>query len=509
MALDEFDYSKSYNFSGIFWFENEFENRLSGTLEYTPEKGILLSLSSVALERTSYLLFRNFCAIQKMYGTVQYNGNSINITLIDVMLCKKSDSFGKDGFSSILEGRSRFLISNIHLKKNNIKSLNLEYDDCFKSIFFYHTSPEEVSEILSYTKQPIKLSNASISFDVFYTQSSMYHADQLDDILCDTVKHKKSSPMNELKEIVTQFLENHKHEIGIRKKPRSVIKIKGRISDIRRYVEIENKWRSFFELIIDKPITIKNACIGVEFISDNGQKYKTYKPILFQQYPMPTRRGANWHKFHLPITIDTFLGKNDLSKLQKPYEKWDKLYDDKKWKIVINGIKSIIYKDKLIGNEDFIILFSYIQTVMNILEYEKDNIDQLVLKYADKKWKREVNKLLKDLPKKETMGVKISELRNSIAHPKSAEKNNGKYFNIITNEVLMQKIYGYLSGLFIKMVLLHLYDFNTESLRKYTERFIQSRSGITRVKYEKDYSAYQKKIEKEINKRKKSTPHSN
>ena len=373
MALDEFDYSKSYNFSGIFWFENEFENRLSGTLEYTPEKGILLSLSSVALERTSYLLFRNFCAIQKMYGTVQYNGNSINITLIDVMLCKKSDSFGKDGFSSILEGRSRFLISNIHLKKNNIKSLNLEYDDCFKSIFFYHTSPEEVSEILSYTKQPIKLSNASISFDVFYTQSSMYHADQLDDILCDTVKHKKSSPMNELKEIVTQFLENHKHEIGIRKKPRSVIKIKGRISDIRRYVEIENKWRSFFELIIDKPITIKNACIGVEFISDNGQKYKTYKPILFQQYPMPTRRGANWHKFHLPITIDTFLGKNDLSKLQKPYEKWDKLYDDKKWKIVINGIKSIIYKDKLIGNEDFIILFSYIQTVMNILEYEKDN----------------------------------------------------------------------------------------------------------------------------------------
>lgn len=509
MASDEFDYSKDYSFSGVFWFENEFENRLSGTLEYTPEKGILLSLSSVALMGTSFLRLGDFCAIQKMYGTLQYNGNTTNITLLDVMLWKRADAFGESGASMLLEGSARFLIADIHLKENKIKSLNLEYDDCFKGIFFYHTSPEKISEVQSYIKQPIKLSNASISFDVFYTQLSMYHADQLDDILCDTFKHKKNSPMNEFKKIVTPFLENHKHEIGIRIKPRSVVKIKGRISDIRRYAEIENKWRSFFELIIDKPITIKNACIGIECILDDGQKYKIYKPILFQQYPIPTRRGANWHKFHLPITIDTFLGKNDLSKLQKPYEKWDKLHDDKKWKIVIYGIKSIIYKDKLIRNEDFIILFSYIQTVMNILGYEKDNMDQFILKYADKKWKNEVNRLLKDLPEKETMGVKISELRNSIAHPKSAEKNNGKYFNIITNEILMQKIYGYLSSLFIKMVLLHLYDFNTESLGKYTERFIQSRSGITRVKYGKDYSAYQKKIEKEINKRKKSTPHSN
>ena len=39
MALEEFDFNKSYKFSGIFWFENEFDNRFSGTLEYTPEKG--------------------------------------------------------------------------------------------------------------------------------------------------------------------------------------------------------------------------------------------------------------------------------------------------------------------------------------------------------------------------------------------------------------------------------------------------------------------------------------
>lgn len=506
MALGELDYSKNYSFSGTFWFENEFDNRFSGTLEYTQEKGIRLSLVSTDLNVTSYLPFRDFCAIQKMYGTIQYNGNSTNITLLDVMLGERGNSFSESGAFMLLEGGARFLIADIHLKENKIKSLNLEYDDCFKSIFFYNTAPEEVAEIQPFIKKPVRLSNASISFDVFYMQSALYDAEQLNDFLCDAFKHTKKSPMKELKAIVSKFLEKHKHEIGIRKKARSVIKIKRRTSDIRKYIEIENKWRSFFELIIDKPITIKNASISVEYISEDDRKYTTQKAVLFQQYPIPTHRGVNWHKCHLPITIDSFLGKNDLSKLQSPYEKWNKLYDDKKWKIVINGIKSIIYNDKLVGNEDFIILVSYIQTVMNILGCEKDDIDQLISKYADKKWKNEVNKLLKNLPKKETLGTKISELRNSIAHPKSAEKGKGKYFAVIIDEILMQKIYGYLAGLFIKMVLLHLYKFNNENLEKYIARFIQARSGITKVKYDKNYGVHRAKLEKKICNKRKSTP---
>ena len=507
MALDEFDYNKNYSFSGIFWFENEFDNRFSGTLEYTPEKGIQLSLVSVALDGTSYFLFKDFCAIQKMYGTIQCNGSNTNITLLDVMLGKKSDVFGESGVSMLLEGGARFLIANIHLKENKIKSLNLEYDDCFKSIFFYHTAPEEVAEIQPFINKPIKSSNTSISFDVFYMQSALYDAKQLDNFLCDALKNTKKSPMKELKAIVSKFLEKHKYEIGIRTKTRSVVKIKERSSNLRKYIETENKWRSFFELIIDKPITIKNACIGIEGILDDGRKYSSQKAILFQQYPTPTHRGANWHKYHLPITIDSFLGKNDLSKLQSPYEKWNKLYDDKKWKIVINGIKSIIYNNKLIGNEDFIILISYIETVMNILGYKKNDIDQLISSYADKKWKDEVSNLLKDLPKNNTLGVNIKQLRNSIAHPKSAEKENGKYCAIITDEILMQKIYGYLLGLFIKMVLLYLYKFDETNLAKYIERFINKRSGITSLKYDKDYATYKEKLEKRI-KKKKSTQHS-
>ena len=157
----------------------------------------------------------------------------------------------------------------------------------------------------------------------------------------------------------------------------------------------------------------------------------------------------------------------------------------------------------MIENEDFIILISYIETVLNILGEEKNNIDRLISKYADKQWKKEVSNLLKDLPKKETLGKKISELRNSIAHPKSAEKENGKYFAITNDEILMQKIYGYLAGLFIKMVLLHLYAFDKENLRKYIDRFIKLRSRITKIKYDKDYDTYKKKFKKERQKSKK------
>ena len=46
MDIKKFDYNKNYNFTGIFWFENEYENRFSGSLDYTPEKGIKLSLIS-------------------------------------------------------------------------------------------------------------------------------------------------------------------------------------------------------------------------------------------------------------------------------------------------------------------------------------------------------------------------------------------------------------------------------------------------------------------------------
>lgn len=506
MALGELDYSKNYSFSGTFWFENEIDNRFSGTLEYTPEKGIMLSLVSTALNVTSYLLFRDFCAIQKMYGTIQYNGNSTNITLLDVMLGERGNSFSESGAFMLLEGGARFLIADIHLKENKIKSLNIEYDDCFKSIFFYNTAPEEVAEIQPFIKKAIKSSNTNISFSVFYEQSPFYDVNQLDDMLCDTFPHKNKSPMKELKKVIAKFLEKHKHEIGIRKKIRSIITIKGRFDNPRKYIKIENKWRSFFELIIDKPITIKNASIGVECILEDSRKYTTQKAILFQQYPIPTQRGANWHKYHLPITIDSFLGKNDLSKVQEPYEKWSQLYDDKKWKVVIKGIKSIIYNNKLIGNEDFIILVSYIETVLNILGYKTNNIDQLITRYADKKWKNEVSNLLKNVPKKGTLGKKISELRNSIAHPKSAEKENGKYFAIITDEILMQKIYGYLAGLFIKMVLLYLYNFNKENLEKYIKRFIQARSGITKVKYDKNYGVYRAKLEKKVRNKRKPTP---
>lgn len=506
MELDEFDYGKNYSFSGVFWFENEFENRLSGTLEYSPEKGIILSLVSVALNGTSYLLFKDSCSIQKMYGMIQYNGNSIKITLLDVLLGLSSHSFGGNSSSKILRGQAQVLVSDIHLQDDKIKSLNIEYDGNFKSVFFYHTSPEEISEVKSYADEPIKLSNATICFDVFSMYTPLYNADQLDNFLCDAYNPKGESALKQFKEFITPFLENHEHEIGIRQNARSVVTIKGRFSKVDTYLQMENKWRSFFELIVDKPITIKSSWITVESVYEGGKKGRSKKAILFQQYPLPVRNSHSWHKFHLPLNIDVFGEGNNLTKLQKTYEKWNQLYEDKKWKIVIDGIKSIIYRKNLINDEDFVILVSYVETVLDLLGCTTQNIDELIKNFADKKWKADVKILLKTLPKKQTMGKNISELRNSMVHPKSAEKEKGKYFAVATNQILMQKIYGYLAGLFIKMVLLHLYDFNTENLQKYLDRFIASRSGIYKLKYDKDYKTYKTRLENELKKKKKVTP---
>lgn len=504
MLLDEFDYSKNYHFSGTFWFENEGNNRLSGVIDYTPEKGIRLSLLSTSIDGKYYLLFKDHCAIEKMYGAIQYKEQCVDITLLGVMLWEKSHRFGTSGSSKILIGNARYLLSNIHLKNNRIKSFNVEYDNWFKSIFFYRLEPEEISEVQPFIESCIEFSNMNISFDYFYMQTPLYKVDQLDDLLCDVYRSKKTSAMKKLKKLVKNFLEDHQHEIGIRKESRSVVKFKGRFSKIEKYIQEEQKWRLFFELILNHSISITKAWLEIENFTEEGKRYTSKRAILLHQYPLPTNNNNFYiSKFHLPITIDSFQGKNNLFKLQDAYGKWNKLYADKKWKIVVDGIKSIIYERNLIGNEDFIILISYIETVLNILGYKENNIDQLVLQYADKKWKNEVSKLLKDLPKKETLGKKISEIRNSIAHPKSAKKENGKYFAITTDEILMQKIYGYLVGLFIKMILLYLYNFDETSLAKYIDRFIELRSGITKIKYDKDYTAYKNKLKKERQKLKK------
>ena len=503
MILDDIDCTKNYSFPGVFWFEDEFEHRFSGTLEYTPEKGIILSLVSVALNGQDYLLFKEECSIQKMYGTLQYEGNSVKVTLLDVFLAEGTASFDANGVSRTLHGTAQFLVLHTHLKQNKIKSLNIEYDGTFKSFFFFHTSPIDVSEIEPYTKKKIRLSNTYIGFDINYSITPFYAADQLDNVLCDTYPKNKSS-ITELKKFLEPFLKEHEHEIGIRQNLHFVVSIKGKYSNMDSYLREEKQWRSFFELMIDKPIAMKHSWLNIETTLEDGKKHIERDAVLYRQYPSPKSSTISWHKFHLPINIDAFSGKNNLSRLQKSYEVWDQLHNDKKWEIVLNGLKSIVYNRGLIKNENFVILVAYIETVLDLLGHKETHLDECIENYANEWWKKEVNSFLKKLPRKDSLGKKISELRNSVVHPKSAEKENGKYFKTVIDEILMQKIYAYTSGLFVKMVLQHLYEFDEKSLEKYIKRFIQSRSGFYKVKYDKNYTVYKQKLDKR-NKKQKST----
>ena len=494
MVLEELDCTKNYSFSGVFWFGGEFKNRFSGTLEFTPEKGIRLSLVSTSLNGEC-LLMDGTCSIQKMYGTIQYKATSINITLLDVLLQERSRSFGNE-ITSFYEGTSKMLILNVHLKFHKVKAFNVAYEDNFRSIFFFHSPSIDIPEIEPYIGKSLNASNARISFDIFYSITPFYDADQLDNMLCDTLHRKKNSSIKELKKILIPFLKKHSHEIGIRKDPCLVVKIKGKSSNFNDYLKIENRFRSFFELLVYSSIQRKKMWFEIESISKNGTKQMEQKAVLIQQYPIPKHNTLSWHKLYMPITIDDFIGENDLSRIQNPYNIWNLMQDDKKWEMVLSGVKNIIYNRDLIKNEDFVILITYIETVLDLLGHKKNNLDECIQCYASESWKKEVTNLLKQLPKGTSLGDKISQLRNSIVHPKSAEKKEGKYFKVIINMILMQKVYAYTSGLLVKMILLHLHSFDKNRLEKYVERFIQLRSGFYEVKYEKDYATYRTKLDK-------------
>lgn len=58
----------------------------------------------------------------------------------------------------------------------------------------------------------------------------------------------------------------------------------------------------------------------------------------------------------------------------------------------------------------------------------------------------------------------------------------------------MQKIYGYLAGLYVKMILTTIYNFDATRLDKYIKRFIKSRSSVGRLTFCKNYNTYKTQL---------------
>ena len=152
---------------------------------------------------------------------------------------------------------------------------------------------------------------------------------------------------------------------------------------------------------------------------------------------------------------------------------------------MIDGMHRVIKsRRKTIDTTKFMSLVSEIETLLDLLGYAVTNIDTLVEHYACDKWKNEFALLSDSRDKNQSIGKWISEIRNTITHPKSAsKKSNGKYLPIVQDELKLQKIYAYIGGLYIKAILSYIGGINNDHLEKYIEQLITNRASFYKIEY--------------------------
>ena len=506
---DKFHYNEYYKFTGIFWLEHDFENKFSGCVEYVPEIGIKVSLIYTLKNNFSQLEKLYHCGIKKIYGSVECDGKLLDITLLNVVL-SYNKSLSKSDLTVIkLSGEAKFLITNIHLRDERISRFDVLYNYNYKSLFFIEISPENINEVSSYTEKHIQLKDETISLNIIQSWKPILSSDYFDNLICVNYFKEQPEKSMEVKEKINQMLRENHASIGEVNEMYSVMSFALKDGKIENYIKSENKWGSFFELLLDQPISKMCSWLIIQ-----RKGYSSNCSLLFKQnyisnkHEEGKKRILFAHAF-LPITVDSFKGEKNLSRIQDVYEKWYSYHDNQIWYMVLTGLKSIIYKKNNTNLDDFIMLIAYIETVQNLLDKEKDNIDFLIDGYADEEWKRAVKGLFVCFPPHNTLGQNIKSLRDVISHSAKINKKKGVYLKAVCDSILMQKLYAYLSALFIKMVLMNLYNFDEKSIKNYINKFINIRCNFKEeVYYDRveDYLAVQQKII-ETHIQNASTPH--
>ncbi|MDE2759231.1 MAG: hypothetical protein OXH90_02880 [Paracoccaceae bacterium] len=85
----------------------------------------------------------------------------------------------------------------------------------------------------------------------------------------------------------------------------------------------------------------------------------------------------------------------------------------------------------------------------------------------------------------ETIGQWFRHVRNAIEHPNSnGDETKEKYLKVARDPFQIQRAYAYLSGLYLKAILLSLGNINEEHIDKYTRKYIRSRASFEPTEYD-------------------------
>ena len=479
MSTLDLDHHKNYEWIGTFWMPNKPGKEFSGKLSYSPETGIQISVFNTDAKP---LVNKS---LRIMHGIIRHGEETVPITLFEVFLQRSGISMHLV-FSEFVTGSARAIVFGDLLKNFIISGLYIDYDDNF---YQFLSTNKNISSMVKFAQIPVVIGKTQISLEIVNaTAHTIYSADDFDDIIC-SFSAESNNIINSFKKHIQPFLDENKYNLLKRLHTNIAIHIKSGYNKFSIYRMLEHKLRLFLEFLIDCKIGINFSWIDVVKHDRNDKIYHKAYPMLCRDFAYSSVHNHKKlsHVF-MPITIKDFVINKDNNLLNTSINRWLSVYDEPGWHNLITGIEDMLNEHQsIIGQKDYVMLISYIETLQNLRGKPKNNdIDGFVSENLSTSWKTKIKRILKYSQKQDkNLGNALCEIRNVIVHPKSHKKNNGKYYAIANNELALQNVYGILAGAFINGVMNDIYSIPKEIINKHINAFIQTHSSYKYIKYAK------------------------
>jgi hypothetical protein len=374
-------------------------------------------------------------------------------------------------------------MANEFVEDTNFDKVMFQYDEHFENIFLNSASRE--SDAIKFSKGDSVHTNCGyeISMDINSFGPIMFSADQID-----TVFHANDDEtLQKIKDAVDPIIKSNSSSLVKRKETALAVLFQKEDAVFQDIFRKEEIWRSYWDLIVDHQISVKNIWLYTQYSSDDGAIKYNKRPFLCSFLLPRKQRRKPSILGHLSLDFYSFgAQEQNLSVVEKAMNAWLEINENPDWIPVIDGIQRILgANNDLVDSTKYVSLISEIETFLDLLGEKKSNPENIIELYASSEWKSEFAKLNFDLPQSKSYGEWASQVRHSITHPvKTKDKAGGKYRTISSDTFQLQKLYAYIGGLLIKGVLLHIGDLNEDKLEEFIMKFVKSRGSFYPVNFE-------------------------
>ncbi len=482
----QLDHSESYQWIGSFWFPRSDGTRgkeFAGEVTYQPGKGVRLRWSS---EGAFFHDGDREEARKVAHGIVRHHNTVFRVTLYNVWGIFGAH-MGQSTRVKTMNGQADMIVFDDHLPDDQTFGLQVQYDEAFEAMLITRKNgPAAENERLRLSKaDPIKLlGDCSLAYRLTTTVSNVHSLDDLAGIFWSN----KDLDLSLLKAAVAPLFETG--EYGLRNSALTMptINLETPNTKIVDALATEKTFRQFWSLLGDQPVFVKKLWLRTRLgRTATGQVLWGHHPALLTQFGnLALTNGLGRRMRDMKLHLYTFNSKeHSIANAQDSLEAWFEMNGDARFGPVIDGIMRLVTEsDKLADRTRYATLCSEVETFLDLINMKNANIDTLIELYASDAWRASFDTVRQPILRDETSGKFAHEIRNVIAHPKSAAKKaGGRYAAVVADRAKLQDVYAHVGGLLVKAVLTKVGGIEPVSLEQFTMQFIESRASYEMIDY--------------------------